>query len=310
MMTMARDDIRRPECPRCGYDLTGEVALWTASCPLAGRCSECGINVAWSRVMAVAEHPWLFEYHWRHQPLRRLVRSWLEAFRPRRFWRDVQLTDPVHLRPLLTLIGSAVLVIFVVLVASIVIAVLKNPWAFGGSTRWQPGPMLILHAAWYVVTVVVINVPGLLLTLALMPVAFIMLPQTLRRARVRQAHVWRIWLYSMFTPLTVAVVWTLAILCGTIFSIDWLNNATDPGIWVRAGRRLLPTGSFWAVHINMVPALLMVLAMLPWLAVWWWRACRLYLELPRSGWIAVTLSAVVGLAAVTVQWWVHLEWVR
>ena len=307
-MTMGTDDGRRPECPRCGYDLSGEVAVWTASCPLAGRCSECGISLDWSRVMAVAEHPWLFEYHWRHQPLRRLVRTWLEAFCPRRFWRDVRLTDPVRLRPLLTLIGSAGLVAFVALVANIIISVLQNPWSFRGSARWQPGPMLIFHAAWDVVTVVMINVPGPVFTLVLMPLAFVMLPQTLRRARVRQAHVLRIWMYSMFAPLTVGVVWTLAILCGTIFSLDWLNNATDPGIWVR-GSRLFPTRSFWAVHRNVIPGLLMVLSFVPWLAVWWWRACRFYLELPRSGWIAVTLSAVVGLAAVTVQWWVHLGWV-
>lgn len=37
-------------CPRCGYDQSGIIASWSDSCPLAGACSECGLEFAWSDV--------------------------------------------------------------------------------------------------------------------------------------------------------------------------------------------------------------------------------------------------------------------
>jgi hypothetical protein len=39
----SRKQIRRyPRCPRCGYDLTGQVASWRERCPMRDVCSECG----------------------------------------------------------------------------------------------------------------------------------------------------------------------------------------------------------------------------------------------------------------------------
>ena len=35
------------DCPRCGYDLSGEIATWTEACPVRGLCTECGLEFAW-----------------------------------------------------------------------------------------------------------------------------------------------------------------------------------------------------------------------------------------------------------------------
>lgn len=40
----------RPRCPRCGYDLGGQVATWREACPLEGSCPECGATFAWGKV--------------------------------------------------------------------------------------------------------------------------------------------------------------------------------------------------------------------------------------------------------------------
>ncbi len=37
-----------PTCPRCGYDQSGVAAAWRGSCPVEGRCSECGTGFAWA----------------------------------------------------------------------------------------------------------------------------------------------------------------------------------------------------------------------------------------------------------------------
>ena len=95
-----------PLCPRCAYDLSGTIAAWTDRCPLEGQCAECGLEFAWDRVLALAEHPWLFEYHWRRRPLYRLARTWFAALRPHRFWREVRMTDPIKLRPLGVVVGA------------------------------------------------------------------------------------------------------------------------------------------------------------------------------------------------------------
>ncbi len=55
----------RARCPRCAYDLQGEVATWTSACPLEGTCPECGIDVHWPALLGDPRRinlPWLFEH--------------------------------------------------------------------------------------------------------------------------------------------------------------------------------------------------------------------------------------------------------
>lgn len=69
------DAKRRVACPRCRYDLRGASAEWIESCPIDGRCPECGLTLRWSELLGVALPPsaWLFEY----APRRRLALAWL-----------------------------------------------------------------------------------------------------------------------------------------------------------------------------------------------------------------------------------------
>jgi len=36
------------DCPRCDQDLRAEPMGWTISCPLEGRCPECGLSFRWA----------------------------------------------------------------------------------------------------------------------------------------------------------------------------------------------------------------------------------------------------------------------
>ena len=48
---MAKHGQAEPMCPRCGYDLSGQVRTWTDACPLAGVCTECGFEVEYRFVL-------------------------------------------------------------------------------------------------------------------------------------------------------------------------------------------------------------------------------------------------------------------
>lgn len=85
-------------CPRCDYDLSGEIATWQERCPLHGRCPECGLELSWSRMFRETPPPaWSVEHvpwsRWR-VPLA-AVRSASLALAPWRLWRGLSLSMPV-----------------------------------------------------------------------------------------------------------------------------------------------------------------------------------------------------------------------
>lgn len=79
-------------CPRCAYDLSGEVTRWRASCPVDGVCPECGQGFGWSEVLR--EDRRLVEGFVEHTKegwatRRAALRTWLWAAWPWVFWGRV-----------------------------------------------------------------------------------------------------------------------------------------------------------------------------------------------------------------------------
>jgi hypothetical protein len=93
-----------PECPRCGYDLAGQIAAWHpngdsldgANCPTQSTCSECGLTFEWRALLnpTISGPTWFLETT-RHKYLRATRITWLQALRPWTFWRTISL----ELRP-------------------------------------------------------------------------------------------------------------------------------------------------------------------------------------------------------------------
>ncbi|GDY00405.1 hypothetical protein LBMAG48_28080 [Phycisphaerae bacterium] len=93
-----------PECPRCGYDLAGQIAAWHpngdsldgANCPTQSTCSECGLTFEWRALLnpTISGPTWFLETT-RHKYLRATRVTWLQALRPWTFWRTISL----ELRP-------------------------------------------------------------------------------------------------------------------------------------------------------------------------------------------------------------------
>lgn len=85
---------QRPICPKCGYDQSGAIATWESSCPVEGRCPECGFGFAWADVMdpARVDVGWYVEHAWSNWSIvkRTVPTLWYLIF-PNRFWNRLTL---------------------------------------------------------------------------------------------------------------------------------------------------------------------------------------------------------------------------
>lgn len=90
-----------PTCPRCGYDLTGQLDAWTTAgqCQLTCRCSECGLAASSSEVFGAQLRPpkWSFEHAGPGfaRVLIALARTSVRALTPRRLFGGVGRSDRV-----------------------------------------------------------------------------------------------------------------------------------------------------------------------------------------------------------------------
>lgn len=87
-----------PECPRCGYDLSGQAAVARDQSPRppTGTCSECGLSFEWRLVLSPGLAGWLWFIESAGKRLTRacLITTW-RALNPLRFWHDVRLETQV-----------------------------------------------------------------------------------------------------------------------------------------------------------------------------------------------------------------------
>lgn len=87
-----------PQCPRCGYDLSGIVAAWTAECPTTGTCSECGLGLEWRLILRpeLTSLRWLVESPRPPRSPGSALRTCLHLTVPPRFWQKVTIEVPVR----------------------------------------------------------------------------------------------------------------------------------------------------------------------------------------------------------------------
>ncbi|MCH8243366.1 MAG: hypothetical protein IH897_12275, partial [Planctomycetes bacterium] len=114
-------------CPRCGHDLRGQTEPvcpacklefdWSVAVPIEEltcekchyhlfglaetRCPECGERFTWKKALAAYERRrhLLFEYRWRDQPFRSLIRTAYLTLRPRLLWRQLDMHDRPQIGP-------------------------------------------------------------------------------------------------------------------------------------------------------------------------------------------------------------------
>lgn len=311
----------RCECPRCGYDLSGAVAAWnhaeSTSCPMRGTCSECGLEFAWGDVLnpEVRVPDWSFEHAYR---LRwwRLLRTAFITLLPNKLWRQLQMFHPIRGRRLvpLALCGSAVVHLAISAAACGLLVVLH----LGAPPSWSMSTTdyarLVIETCWpynpewgaFLLPMWAgsgaNDVPSLMSAWTLLvwlwwlavPFAYLFLPTTLRRCRVRRVHLARLGAYSVvfasagvFLGAASAGVFREAIYLVCAVMDRWLDGyLAQSDVFYRIDdlfrhrpRQASPFACFLLIFL-----------------FWGFGASR-YLRLPRPWLVALVLTLLAGLLA-------------
>lgn len=295
-------------CARCGFDLYGQSEPICPSCKLEfewgdavpihslicencdyhlyglneTRCPECGSEFTWEGALdhyRRLQKP-LFEYRWRVEPVRSLVRTWWWALWPPKIWSEVDIHDPPKVGPLLFMLVPWMVSLLVVSIAVRSTLEWRYNWSIALPSSWSDDLLAIWNWAVrfagesYTYTPVFIVAIWLLMSLA----ALTAFPQSMSRCRVRSIHILRVWTYAtpMLVPLYTAGT-------GTAFLVL---------IWLAPNSLWLFAASWMEIGWYAVP-----LAHVVW-STWW--AYKKYIRMRHGFWVAVSAQAMAVLATMTV----------
>ncbi|MCZ6834724.1 MAG: hypothetical protein O7G85_03025 [Planctomycetota bacterium] len=305
-------------CPRCGYDLRGAIETWKEACPLHGTCTECGLAFAWAELLSrhVRLALWCVEFAQDFgEYRRRFERTALKSFQPWRFWRELRLAHEPRIARL-TLYGMLLIVVVWLLVMvgqgtlagsfwyhqnffpsgtpntsgyAFVIRCMLLPSSetslgFVSSPGWTsplpaPSDFLLecLDDEW--------DIPIFLSVYSLIaPLVFLVLPVTMRMAKVRRVHVYRIFVYGLLFSTLALSLHILARVLPELqyrFIPTWISIVFD-----------------WLARISLV-------AFLPLMMIWWHVAIKTYLQMKGSFkiWLAITLIALLTALVAVYVWY-------
>ena len=302
-MVVPNSDEQAVMCPRCGYDLRGEIASWRESCPLAGRCGECGLGVAWHDLLTEGALPpaWCVEF----APPRRVpvaVATTLAAsLIPLWFWGSIRMTYRVRPRRLVVYAVLMVVTGYAMLMAANALFVYSDWQKFGGritstmsvgeamtramllpfsseplgqvniGPRMAPyiSPVSILEYLWGGWDLLTYGT----IVAILGPCSLMGLVVSRRRAGVRRGHVARTLVYSLGW---VVVLWAIGLAIMLPYYTAWYG----------------PVMALWLPRLDYV----LIVAIPGFVLVWWYGAIRRYLQMEHSFAVAsaVTVLAVGG----------------
>lgn len=283
--------MRSPECPRCGYDLSGKLEGYRESCPLDDVCSECGCTFNWRSICGELVFPGWFVESLRPRWLLRVPLTLARCLHPPSFWRGVQMEHPLRVRRALVvlLLCYAVLSTCVVLAKTqgYRVSMMTTPdkllwvasralWPLGQieADYWEQGKEVQVSVRRVIVPSIVIPLVAGLAA----PLVFMIPAVTRKTYGIRRVHVMRIGLYGFAGLLMVA---TAALVMDEWFSPSWAYHwyLPDP-VWGLVARASLP-------------ALTLV-----WMVWWWSSATRAYLRIDRPLTFALPLAVVSTLAGI------------
>ncbi len=303
-MTRAATDVpaHHPTCPRCGYDQSGVIASWTASCPLVGRCSECGLDFSWRDVLNPRwiVPAWSFEHCRGWWQVGKHLRTCLRAWRPWSFWRAMRMELPLRSLRLWRHLAAMLLAFHLVFAISAAWQVWDSQtgwvawWRAQGLNPDREALLATIDAfVWPYWEVAFLGSSMgswrpyaigrfelfLLLWMAATPMGFFILIDTFRRVRVRYVHLWRGLVYST----TAMPLWALVL---GFCSSEWLGSLLDTLTTVYA----VPWDS-----IGEITARSLIAIAAAWHALFWWTMVRFYLRLPHAEGVAAAMLVISGL---------------
>lgn len=320
----------QPACPRCGYDLSGEIARWETSCPTDGLCTECGLDFAWRDLLSPRfatprdslEHApgGFLKLGLINKPA---ARTWLRTLRPWVLWSHLRMEHPIRWRRLLLVLVLFALpgVVFISLAGGAVGGVSADQvfthgaWS-GWAVGWLPslgaapldvtlhtiyGLLIPVHPLWHVAGFERSLIPitfAPLLAHSIMGASFLTLFQTLDRIKVRRAHLVRGVAYGAGFGMGISLLFMGSLGLAACFS-EFGNMGA---LFGRASPWYTPLVEFFGAGIDAHAFIgLTVYGLLAlWLPLHWWCFATRYLRLPRATLIVCVMTVITGLAMATV----------
>jgi hypothetical protein len=305
-----------PACPRCGYDLAGTPARWQDSCDLDGTCPECGLAFRWGDVMDPARSVPLWFFENIHRPIvPTALRTVVRMLRPLTYWSRVRLSFPIQFRRLRLLVLVVFVVVHCILAAGSLLALgsslaavkrgipgttVPSPtaaylkvliWPYGSHRAEfsypmrQPAGMQTINAFANSPAAAKADLLAALAVVGVMPVAYLLLAQTLRRTKVRRAHLFRIAAYSFSLLIPIAFFQMLSWPEWSNFNQSWNTGSGTIASFLGRIRNYIP-GMVWFFFIELAL-----------IGLWWHAATVRYLRLPHTAGVVLSMLAIAGLTA-------------
>ncbi len=203
-------------CPRCGYDLRRLPQP---------RCPECGLQFQWAELIAATERQLqspLFEYQWRHRPVRSFFGTIGRAMLPWRLWPETRIALEPRLVPLLVFVLLMLLLHAVVCLSTEYGSSTFMDWWCRTRFGWTPyiaGQLADLNA--YLLALL-----GALLLVVLTWLVLQVFQQTINRYRIRWQHFLRI------LALAGTAAWMWHAVVGVLFCLNCvIATCTPSGVW-------------------------------------------------------------------------------
>jgi len=293
-------------CPRCGYDLEGQIASWTDHSPLQGICSECGLQFHWTHIL----HPTRSVPRWsiEHGPkfrIRAAISTYFRSLWPWTFWKAIRIEQPIRTKRLVVYTLLIALAVHLCFAGALIALEARNQYAwlawttpfnqidfvaYATSVLTEVWPALIwpYNTAYFgnLSTLRVYQHPLIwcipLLALSV-PCCFLLLPQSMRKARIRKAHLVRGCVYTLSLLSLAAFVYAVVFQ----FNPLWYRFHADPSTFV-------------VVAITICYSILM-----------WTAIIKDYLRLPHGLGVSLAIHAVAILLSALVLLAIfghHLFW--
>ncbi len=277
------------------------MPTWKELCPLDGTCSECGLGFAWADVMSPGRvfPRWSFE-HARGVSVRRGVGTFFRTFSPGRFWMHMRLEALIKPRRLILFALVVVLLAYLAItvmwgvngyVAGLAPWMKTAPWAGTRVPGGFVGPPwgIAIEAALrpfgrggnpytYIPPPIAAPAAAFVLWCLLIPIPFLLLGTSMRRARCRRAHLWRAWVYFLPTPAVMVLA------SAAFWTAGYIESTRGSGM----------------IYSIMDATWLLCVPVMAW-CVWWWYVLvsrYLRLEHPKSVTSLLLLSSLLMAIAV------------
>jgi hypothetical protein len=285
-----RDKHKPPVCPRCAYDLSGNISAWyaapnadAAASPVTGTCAECGLVFDFADIFQPDRQRCVGLYEHAAGPRERIVWYWRTlgwTLTPWRFWSRVQMHHEIRPARLVLNLCTWALGMFLLeraIFGAYVYFLTKlmplgqgplDAISYYNASDWPVALAFpALEKDWRGIEFgpACAQIACVIVLYAAWPALFVVLPITRARARVRWLHIFRALIYAIWPGILVAMFVLSAI------ALDFITILISQQLFgVLSPQSIESLRSF--ANLLLLVGTWIALAYIPWAFCWWYMA--------------------------------------